>query len=754
MRIIRWITASAGTGKTTKIMSIINNLVETGTDPSSILCLSFSNSASEEMKYRYQTLSKEKLPKFETIHSFANYLLSNKYKIIDEDEAENLIREAIELSVNDRWMDFFESIDYEWTNIIDDIKYIIDNNSSGKSTLYKFFHLKSEIEENESINVSDKLKSDLMTAGLSNLLSKINSNDIDSYKKHVVTKDYQINKKLVPESFVKNANYSQSNKELNEILKKILNLVVKKTNNKYLRDSSVFNMFIQSVKDNYSMIKTVRSLIDYNDIIMNATKQINVEKLLGIRHIFLDEAQDTSGKQWEFLLSIITEIFQNEESSLTIVGDEKQIIYEFNGSSKQLYDKNKIVLKEIVESFNGQWIEESLNKSYRSSKTLLTFIDNIMSQTKYSTNHEAGVEKFGYIKTWAPIKIVSSLDENQIQKWKVDSEQKIPEWITLCTNEIKRLKTTKLLNEDRLVQDSDITILIPKRCVNTFILCEELKKAGIKIKESPFYISQNDTIQELIAIGEIVLDPENDLMVVSLLKSAFFRWSNAEVEELCVDRQTSVWTKMLESTHEKTQAFVQEVQNWISFPKDILSFYSKLLFDTQYGNLMFELFYNEVLIFWEKAVEFSQKSCSLFEFISKMKSSPQNLVSNNKGVSICTIHSSKGRESNIVFLCNSNITTIRNSSLNLVYQDMLLLKGNYKLYKQIKSKNLFDQEVESDRLLYVALTRAKEQLYINPKSWYSKVIQNIDLFKINENDEYEIFSEIGKDCLTKNLKYN
>jgi ATP-dependent exoDNAse (exonuclease V) beta subunit len=90
---------------------------------------------------------------------------------------------------------------------------------------------------------------------------------------------------------------------------------------------------------------------------------------------------------------------------------------------------------------------------------------------------------------------------------------------------------------------------------------------------------------------------------------------------------------------------------------------------------------------------------------------------------------------------------------------MMLLKGYYKLYNQAKNESLFTQEMQSDRLFYVALTRAKEQLYIipptdleniTPKSGYSKILQNIELFKDNENQEYEIFDKYEK----KIQKYN
>ena len=98
-----------------------------------------------------------------------------------------------------------------------------------------------------------------------------------------------------------------------------MNLVVKKTNNKYLRDSSVFNLFIQSVKDNYSIIKTFRNLIDYNDIIINATKQINIdelEKLLYLANVFEVEWLKFISERYHLLFNKDTERIKMIEERL------------------------------------------------------------------------------------------------------------------------------------------------------------------------------------------------------------------------------------------------------------------------------------------------------------------------------------------------------------------------------------------------------------------------------------------------------
>ena len=742
MRLIRCISASAGTGKTYKINSLIKSLVESGVNPSSILCITFTKHSANEMERRYSLSVGDSTskPHFKTIHSFANFLIDNKLSIIDDEEQEDLLKEAVEMVCSEnKWSNFFESSEYEFGNIISDAKYMISNYmvDSEKIDINKIL----EKIPLQRIELSKKCQEDLLEAKLKSFLEKVLSNDYQVYQNEIVTKNYRINKRIIPDSFLNNPRYSQSSKELQKVLKTILNMVINNENNQYLRESLMINLFIKEVYQKYNFIKEVNGLIDYAELISTSLMNLNLEKIMNFSHIFLDEAQDTSEHQWNFMMTIIEEIFQKEDTSFTIVGDEKQIIYQFNNnSSENYYNKIKNQLKKMVEELNGKWIEETLEKSYRSPKVILEFIDSVMNSTKYPTKHEPASGKFGYIKTWEEEE--TSL-KNASQDWQIQEKPKVPKWVEICINQIKELVGKKLLNENRRVEYSDITILISKRCSNTFVLAEEIRKTGIPIKESPFYIIQREIVQELVSIAELCLNIENDLNLIIILRGSFFRFLYKDIENICVDRETSVWEKMITMTEDKIIKAVETINRWMSFPKDAFGFFSSLLFHEEYGSMVQKLFYDEVLIFWEILLEFSNRSNSLSEFILHLKNIKRGFYSNRDGISICTIHSAKGRENNIIFLCTSQSVSKKQNCLNIMQDNILLLKGNYKLYKQAKTKEILFKEMEADRLLYVALTRAKEQLYILPpgeiqqeNSWYTKIIQNQDLL-IKTDSIYE-----------------
>jgi ATP-dependent helicase/nuclease subunit A len=433
------------------------------------------------------------------------------------------------------------------------------------------------------------------------------------------------------------------------------------------------------------------------------------EKIKHIRHVLLDEAQDTSSVQWKLIYSLAMEVLQFDNSSFTVVGDKKQVIYEFNGASKSVFEYMKNKLRSSIRSLDGEWREYDLSQSYRSPQVLLDFIDTVMQGTKYQTKHTAAKNLNGFIKTWLPLK---NEKENLMMDrgWKIPSNQTLPEWINLCVGEIKQLlDNTRLLNENRPIRPSDIMLLIPRRCINTFLLVEELKKNGIPIAESPFSIITDETIQELVGIGELVLDMSNDLLLASILKGPYFKWTNEQIEAISIDREDTLWNTMCNLKEKHIVEAVNVFNKWSSVPKDLFTFYSEVLFGGQYGSTILKECRNEAILFWEQVIQNS--GMTLAEFVHKMKNSHDPVRINRDGVIISTVHCSKGREANIIFLCSSHSTLPRNLPMHIMHENILLLKGNYSMYKNAKNKSLMDQESESDRLMYVAMSRAKEQIY-------------------------------------------
>ena len=749
MQLIRWISASAGTGKTYRMNELLSSLVQSGVNPNSILCLSFTRHAAIEMQQRYRLNAPDAAssPRFETIHSFALSLVKEPRKVIGDEYVDDLIKEAIELVIsNEQWYKFFEAIHDNWRAMMSDIKYILNNNLTlHRNILNKYMHEYTSRSQMQLI-MSDKLATSLKEVGSGPLADAIRSNNPSIYMDKVITKDFKLNKQCIPEVFSHDPKYNEEYRELEGILRTILVEAIESINLNCIHKSITANMFIKEVCQIYHSIKTARNLVDFNDIIKLGIAKLNTvpDDIAHIRHIFIDEAQDTTELQWKFIYKLALDILQAPDSSMTIVGDKKQVIYEFNGASKSLYEQNKIRFKSMIQWLDGRWIEEELTNSYRSPQVLLDFIDVVMQTTRYPTQHQSAFKGKGYIRTWLPIK--NEKEAMLVEKgWQIPGAQAIPEWIQLCTNEVSgMLANGYLLNENRPVKPSDIMILIPRRCINTFLLTEELRKAKIPIAESPFSLNTNETVQELLAIAEIVIDLTNDILIAGILKGPYFQWTNQQIEDIASNREDSLWSHMVSLSDRHVVKAVELINTWLNLPKDLVSFYSNIIFHSDYGAVLLEKARHDILLFWEKIVQ--NPNLSLAEFVHQIKNITEPSRFAIDGISISTVHGAKGREANIVYLCNSHVSIPRNAALHLVYENVLLLKGNYPLYKRAKNNHVIVQENEADRLMYVALTRAREQLYvlppistdnINPKSWYSKMIRNISIFK-STGDWYEL----------------
>ena len=748
--ICRWISATAGTGKTTKITNIIKDLLKSDVKPNSIICLTFTRNAANEMSDRYRQFAShyDIAPRFETLHAFAKSLIDPKYSIIADERVDDFIQEAIELvlRVSD-WSEILELTWESWSSMLLDMKTIIMNEVTEKDNILTHYLLNHEGKE-LMISISKATIDVLYAHKLGPLVSQLLSNDIDIYR-NFITKEYQLQKKYTPENILCEEKYPEAIAELNQVFKQIIYNVIHSANVKYVKHSIKVNHFINEVRGTYSAIKRARQVIDFADMINMANEVLtnHPEKIKGYRHIFIDEAQDLNCPQWNMLYNLSVDIMQIGESSINIFGDPNQIIYEFNGASKDLYSEMHKKFQEAAKFLQIVWEEENLRQNYRNPSVILDFISDLytlnedLPKAKYETN--------GYIKTWLPIKDECKNGRGSTVEWRVPGSQVIPAWIMLCVDEIKNLlfNKVKLINKDRYIQPRDIIILVPKRCINIFLLIEELKKNSIPIAHSLFNIITDETIQEILGIAEIILDPGNDLVVAGILKGAFFRWSNQKLEEVAANRGETLIEYMLSSEDVEVLRAGKVIHSWFSLSRDVYTFYSKILFHSDYGRSLWNCFPHETLLFWERVVSFSKTSSSLAEFIHEIKNSSHNLVANINGISINTIHAAKGCEAEIVFLCNSHICQARHNSSHIVMDNLLLLKGNYSIYKHAKHKIMSRQDNQSMRLMYVALTRAREQIYILPplssdtinvKSWYSLIIQNLQ--KMNKTED---FYELG-----------
>jgi ATP-dependent helicase/nuclease subunit A len=513
----------------------------------------------------------------------------------------------------------------------------------------------------------------------------------------------------------------------------------------------------------YESIKRKRAWIDYDDLIIRSRdllkeRQIKpwiLEKLdYKLKHILVDEAQDTSQIQWELILALIEEFYMDEAQigsrTFFVVGDPKQSIYGFQGACPQAFMEAKKAFRTLPKNR-----EISLSTSYRSVPSVLEFVDHVFGERALTgeetsrTSHDVFRKKsLGKVALWPLVK-----SENLPKKegWSLPEIQhreevsrrilaqkiagQIDSWFQ--NNE-------PLHSKNRLLKPKDIMILVRRRDV----FMEELVRA-LKAKNIPvtgldrMILSDQLAVKDLLCLCDVLLLPDDDLSLATLLKSPFFSISEEELFLLCQQRgDQSLWSHIQTlKRHEKTASQLVELRR-ISKERSPYSFLSFIL--TRWGgrSKLVKRLGEEI----EDVLEELLSTCQQYEetygphlqlFVSwvrkqniEVKRSLEQTEENQ--VRIMTVHGSKGLQAPVVFLPDTTQIPTKRSPLHWHDDPPFLLwadQSSRRLSTRINSLFEGSQEIqEYHRLLYVALTRAEDRLYIcgwapqraiDKKSWYS-----------------------------------
>ena len=352
-------------------------------------------------------------------------------------------------------------------------------------------------------------------------------------------------------------------------------------------------------------------------------------------------------------------------------------------------------------------------------------------------------------------------------------------------NEIKKLVNSnyKIFDKNegyRNIKYRDIVILLRATSGISNVFEKELYDIGIPVfsDTSEDYLESLE-IQRVISLLKIIDNPYQDIPLLSVLRSPIFDFSDNELTSIrLVKRECYFYTSLEEaiksntiddSTKIKINNFIQSIKKWREEEKylKLNELIWKIYIDTGYYSYVGltkngELKQANLKLLFEKAKDYENVSFKgLFNFIKyleKIKKSNSDMGSakiigeNENVVRIMSIHKSKGLEFPVVFLCRSD-KHINMRSLNeniLIDQDIGLgpkyinyerkIEYNTLARESIRLKSKLDSISEEMRVLYVALTRAKEKLIITGvKNDFEKDFDNKkDLLNIYEKENNKI----------------
>jgi ATP-dependent helicase/nuclease subunit A len=543
-----------------------------------------------------------------------------------------------------------------------------------------------------------------------------------------------------------------------------------------LDDSHALTVLARDIEQRYRRLKVVNAALDYDDLILKARDLLQRRGIApwvlykldgGIDHILVDEAQDTNHLQWDLIKALTEEFFsgqgaaddrqddREERTPRTIfaVGDRKQSIFSFQGAepeaAQEVHDFYAAFLPQGYAPRDPRppFVDVPLDTSFRSTGAVLKLVDAVIAgpardgvlepgQTLTHGVHRRGQE--GLIELWPRCQPVAVAEPEpwappQVTPGPPAPHERLAQ--AIAAKIAGMVGHDRLESKDRVIRAGDIMVLVRARDPFVLSLVRALKKENIAVSGiDRLRLLEDIAVMDLMAFADFLLLPEDDLNLAALLKSPLFDISEADVLKLCVDRgSASVWSRLNAMAPESL------------FYREAADLLGKYLSQADF-NAPFALFADLLSAgggrkriharlgpeadeaideFLNLALAYAQTDTpSLQGFLHWIRST-SSIVKRELGnadvdqVRIMTVHGAKGLQAPIVFLADKPNFDNRSSGLFWIEAAGTELPlwsprkaADVDLTKKAREKALEKRRQETNRLLYVALTRAEDRLYV------------------------------------------
>ncbi len=559
----------------------------------------------------------------------------------------------------------------------------------------------------------------------------------------------------------------------------------------------------QDILDKFQALKEQKSALDFEDLILQTLNLLDGKSMnmsaadttpwvrfkldQGIDHILVDEAQDTNPEQWEIIKLLCDDFYAGNaskeyERTVFIVGDEKQSIFSFQRASPDKFNDMKSWFQARIDQAQKEFSVIDFQTSFRSVPSVLSLVDNVFSTPEMvhglggvALEHHAFKSKqAGLVELWP---IMTSPEKEQLDPWTppvniIESQSGAAKMADYIGEQIKGWIDNKVMLEGkgRPIQAGDIMILLRSRTAFVDQLVRSLKTKDIPVSGvDRMVLNDQLVVQDLCACASFALLPDDDLTLASLLKSPFIGLDEEQLFELSYKRDSTLWQSLKKSEHLDIITWLEKIIRQAGRQKPY-EFFSCVLQEKcpahDRGGLLAikERLGQEVLDpldeFLNIALGFEKEN------IPNLQLFLQDQLANNtqvkrqmeeagQAVRIMTVHGSKGLQAPIVILPD----TIRGTSPKadqILWPDRSGLDLPYFCPQAKSAPDLCQGGIDTlkardndeyRRLLYVALTRAENRLYIGgytnakkpaEESWYRYIEQG---FKKLPDIEEILFSD-------------
>jgi ATP-dependent helicase/nuclease subunit A len=539
------------------------------------------------------------------------------------------------------------------------------------------------------------------------------------------------------------------------------------------QDSSAMLSLAITALDHYHALKAKPGMLDFDDLLLSMLQLVENPVTLGhvmrkldyrLEHILLDEAQDTSPVQWRILSHLIEEICHTAPRkstvprSLFVVGDVKQSIYSFQGAAPQMMQAKHAAFSALYQGHEMAFQTASLNVARRNVPLILQLVDKVANNMSVQPGLlEEGITHVPWRKNAPGMIALHPLCESE--KINVPGGFHMPTAYHLggraqnkLAQNIAQMITDWLKNNRRYLANgqevcaSDIMIIVRNRGHLVPAIIRALEAANIPVAAiDRLVLSQHIMVLDILALIAWIYQPDDDVSLAQVLRSPMFSLSEEALFALANNRDGSLFDALCESEKHQSICLLladfqaqkdQPIYAWLShlfYTHELVKPYLERL-----GNALQEV----VDALMEYAANLHGKAEShLLHFMRHMRQAEQVIKHEETtpdAVRILTVHGAKGLEAPIVILADTTsmpqmhkeeiyYTDYGDETLPLcAMQEISKQARLLKTTKEAKQKSLMH---EYYRGLYVAITRARDELYIfglKPKSasgdsWYEVI---------------------------------
>jgi len=506
----------------------------------------------------------------------------------------------------------------------------------------------------------------------------------------------------------------------------------------------------------YESFKAARALLDFDDLVLKSCALLERPGVApwvlykldgGIDHILIDEAQDTNPEQWRVVAALAEDFFSGQSAreelrTVFAVGDVKQSIFSFQRADPAEFLRMRGHFEGRVKAALAKWELVELETSFRSTPAVLKTVDAVFAAAAASDGvtldgssirHQADrANAAGLVELWPMVGPDEGEPPGPWDAPLTQSQSRLPaaRLALAVAAKIEDLTREKLEARNRRITPGDIMVLVRRRTPFIGALVRGLKQRGVEVAGvDRMHLADQLAIEDMVALANFLLLPADDLTLACVLKGPLYGFDDKLLFELAWKRQGSLWNELRRRSHERPEfrAAAEDLAELLGIADFVPPYelFAEVLgarggrrkvlarLGPEAADPLDELL--AASLAYERGHGVSLQGFLHWLVLGELEAKRDlNNDSGRDEVRVITVHGAKGLQAPVVFLPDTLQVPNRSPPLVWSAEGLPLWLKQGAAPAALAARQAADQRRDQEyrRLLYVALTRAEDRLYI------------------------------------------